>query len=431
MQKPAHMSFTALAQVILRDAKILDEYIHDKGLPTPSTDPASPPLFQPSGAAATAAQASLLAALHKLNHLAQGPASAWLGTMNGAAGDAMTTAAVYHFNIADHVPTDTAASFEEVAEKCGMHLRDFKMIVRYAMTNFIFQEPLLGFIAHTAASQALKENKLIRALTGMGSNELYPGLFKELEALQKHPGSQEPGESAWALANNAQRPLFEELATQHPERATNMSFAMESLASMIPDSVATDQSDWAALGTALVVDVGGGKGLACQALARHFPDLKFIVQDLAATASSGRAQCPPELLSRISYTTHDFFTPQPVVGADVYFLRAIMHDWPDKYCVRILQALVPAMRTGSRVIVHDPHTPDPKTMGWWAERQARASNLRMKVFFNSHDREAGEWEGLFTAADERFRVASMKVHARDPGNEFGAQLIVVEAVWMG
>lgn len=343
----------------------------------------------------------------------------------------MTTAAVYHFNIVDQVPTNAEASFEEVAEKCGMHLRDFKIIVRYAMTTFIFQEPRPGFIAHSAASRVLKENKLIRALAGMGSNEIYPGIFKELDALQKNPGSQEPSESAWSLANNAQRPLFEELATQHPERAKIMSFAMESLASMFPDSIVTDQYDWAALGSALVVDVGGGKGLACQALARHFTGLKFIVQDLEATAHAGRAQCSPDMLPRIEYTTHDFFTPQPVVGAEVYFFRAIMHNWPDKYCMQILRALVPAMRKGSRVIIHDPHTPDPKTAGWWAERQARGSNLRMKVLFNSHDREAGEWEGLFKAADERFWIASMKMHARQPDNEFWSQMVLVEAVWMG
>ena len=108
-----------------------------------------------------------------------------------------------------------------------------------------------------------------------------------------------------------------------------------------------------------------------------------------------------------------------------------MHDWPDKYCIKILQALVPAMRKGSRVIIQDPHTPDPKTAGWWQERQARASNLRMKVFFNSHDREAGEWERLFRAADERFRIASMKVHSRETDDDVGPQLIVVEAVWAG
>ena len=60
--------------------------------------------------------------------------------------------------------------------------------------------------------------------------------------------------------------------------------------------------------------------------------------------------------------TQDFFTLQPIKDADVYFFRAIFHDWPDKYCIQILQNLIPALKTGARVIIQDPHTPDPITI---------------------------------------------------------------------
>ena len=51
---------------------------------------------------------------------------------------------------------------------------------------------------------------------------------------------------------------------------------------------------------------------------------------------------------------HDFFTPQPAIpdtNVAVYLLRWILHDWPDQYCVKILRALLPGLRDGSRVIV--------------------------------------------------------------------------------
>ena len=165
--------------------------------------------------------------------------------------------------------------------------------------------------------------------------------------------------------------MFEELEARHPKRAETMAFAMETLATLMPDTIIVDNYDWASLGTATMVDVGGGKGLACQQLAKHFPKLSFIVQDLEDTANAGRETCPPELSERIKYMTHDFFTPQPVQGADVYYFRAIFHDWSDKYCVQILQNLIPALNKGARVIIHDPHTPDPLTMAPWQERQAR------------------------------------------------------------
>jgi hypothetical protein len=69
----------------------------------------------------------------------------------------------------------------------------------------------------------------------------------------------------------------------------------------------------------------------------------------------------------------------------VYFLRAIIHDWSEKHAAAILKALTPASKPEARVIIHDPHTPDPKELGWWQDRQARGSNLRMKMMFNSHN----------------------------------------------
>jgi hypothetical protein len=291
--------------------------------------------------------------------------------MNGGAGDAMTAAAIYHFDIANHVPIDGEAPFEEVAQKVGLALRDFKIVVRYAMTNFVFCEPRVGYIAHTAASKVLKENRLIASLMGMGTNEIFPGLIKEIEALEKHPGSDEPTESGWALANNAHAPMFEELARHEPKRAETFAFAIEALGTMMPDSVIVDNYDWASLGTATIVDVGGGKGLVCKQLAKHFPGLSFVVQDLEDTAAAGRDALPPELKERITYMNHDFFTPQPIKDADVYFFRAIFHNWPDKYCIQILRNLIPALKKGARVIVQDPHTPDPLTMAPWQERQAR------------------------------------------------------------
>lgn len=64
------------------------------------------------------------------------------------------------------------------------------------------------------------------------------------------------------------------------------------------------------------------------------------------------------LRDRISYREHDFFTAQPV-AADVYFFRHILHDWSDADCVRIVAALLPALRPGARVLIHEGIVPAP------------------------------------------------------------------------
>ena len=90
----------------------------------------------------------------------------------------MTSTAIYHFKIANQVPIKGEASFEDVAKRCGMAVHDFAAVVRYAMTNYIFHEPRPGFIAHTAASKVLAQNKLISSLMGMGANEIFPAFVK-------------------------------------------------------------------------------------------------------------------------------------------------------------------------------------------------------------------------------------------------------------
>lgn len=62
--------------------------------------------------------------------------------------------------------------------------------------------------------------------------------------------------------------------------------------------------------------------------------------------------------SRSGYSTptilaHDFFSPQPVKNASVFLLRNIIHDWPDKYCIQILQYLRDAAAPSTRLMIID------------------------------------------------------------------------------
>jgi hypothetical protein len=112
---------------------------------------------------------------------------------------------------------------------------------------------------------------------------------------------------------------------------------------------------------------------------------------------------PSELKDRVQLTTHDFLTNQTVV-AEAYYLRWIFHAFSDKYVVQTLQALVPALRKGARVIMNDGILPEPGTLGLSEERRIRTMDLFQQVTVNAREREAGDWEDLFKKADWRYRV---------------------------
>ena len=48
---------------------------------------------------------------------------------------------------------------------------------------------------------------------------------------------------------------------------------------------------------------------------------------------------------------HDFFAPQPQTDASIFFLKNVLHDWSDKYCLKILKQLRDAATPGTKLVV--------------------------------------------------------------------------------
>lgn len=54
---------------------------------------------------------------------------------------------------------------------------------------------------------------------------------------------------------------------------------------------------------------------------------------------------------------HDFFEPQPIPGARVYFVRVVLHDWDDDHAIKILKNLRRVAALESRLVIVDHITP--------------------------------------------------------------------------
>ena len=129
--------------------------------------------------------------------------------------------------------------------------------------------------------------------------------------------------------------------------------------------------DFASIDDGTFVDVGGSYGTVSIPLAGKFPGMRFIVQDLPTVVEKGRSQLPEGVKDRVTFMVHDFFEPQPVEEADIYFFRWVLHDWSDLYAVRILRALIPALKTGSRVLINEVVMPPHGAVSKYRERQVR------------------------------------------------------------
>ena len=174
------------------------------------------------------------------------------------------------------------------------------------------------------------------------------------------------------LANDTESNLFEELA-KHSERGRRYADVMTWFTKGLERDTAIilDLFRWRTPESGLVVDVGGSHGSLSLALARRFPFLRCIVQDRSHVVAQGREQVPPESADRVSFMEHDFFKEQPVKGADVYLLHFVLHDWSDKYAAQLLRALVPALKTGARVVLVEAVVPEPGCVSLYQEKQSR------------------------------------------------------------
>jgi hypothetical protein len=212
-----------------------------------------------------------------------------------------------------------------------------------------------------------------------------------------------------------------------PKRAKRMGGAMTSLTGGEGYEVSylVNSYDWASLDArgGTLVDIGGSHGFVSTEIAAKYPNMKFIVQDLPKTVATA-PELPADLASRVSFQPYDFFTPQPVKGADVYLYRWIVHNQADKYAIKMLQQLIPALKKGARVLINDHCLRRPGVENMWDEKIMRTMDLVMLTLLNAQERTEEDFRELFAKVDPRFRFLGEK-------RPEGCRMAILEAVWEG
>ncbi|KAJ3864280.1 S-adenosyl-L-methionine-dependent methyltransferase [Lentinula novae-zelandiae] len=110
---------------------------------------------------------------------------------------------------------------------------------------------------------------------------------------------------------------------------------------------------------AVVVDVGGSVGSVTYTIFQQNKHLRYVIQDLESIINKEAKQYweekMPQALTdgQVTLQVTNFFEFQPVQNAAVYFLRLILHDWPDEKCLAILKILRRAAGPLSKLIVFE------------------------------------------------------------------------------
>ena len=132
-----------------------------------------------------------------------------------------------------------------------------------------------------------------------------------------------------------------------------------------------------------VVDVAGGDGALLAALLHAHPALRGVLVELAAPAERARrALAADGLADRVEVLVGSFFEPLPARG-DAYVLSAVLHDWDDDACRRVLRTCRAAMTPDDRLLVVE-------AVGADGESVDPRMDLRMLAYTGGRERGVGE-----------------------------------------
>ena len=320
---------------------------------------------------------------------------------------------VYRYKLFNAIPLDGTASYAEIAADSGLKESLCRRFIRTAIASNIFNEDTqTGRVRHTAASRLMATDSDLCDALGLDLEDIGPSSVKIIDAWEKYgQESGEPTDSAFCMYNETDKPVFAFLSG-HPERARRFGTAMR----FFTKDEGWDirhlgaSFDWSLIDKPgnVIVDIGGGHGQISQFLARQTSSVGFVVQDLPHVAAEAPSHLPPDLKGRFQFQAHDFLTPQTIHQplATVFFLRWILHNWPDKYCVLILKGLVPAMRAATKVLIYEFVLPDGPAKDP-RDRYGFQMDIIMATFHNARERSRMEFEGLLKAADRRFFINSV------------------------
>ncbi|KAI1412622.1 sterigmatocystin 8-O-methyltransferase [Hypoxylon sp. FL1857] len=422
---PAAASFPLeeLAWQCTKNAVAVSQYLSTHNLPQPSHEPDGPSSTLPKDAPPNVKRARqvLMDSALQLFQLAAGP-SEFIPNLAPGFQYVACLAWLLRFDIFHLVPESGTISYRDLAAAASKRANGavaipetrLKSIVRMAMTSALFREPEPNRVGHSATSALLARDADVHSWASYLSTRSAPTALAMTAAHDRFTAaSVAKNETAYNVAFDTDLPFFDHLSLD-PANTAEFAGYMRNVTTSEGVDVKhlVNGYPWGDLGSALVVDVGGSTGNADIALARSFPDLTFIVQDLPDNANAGRqaaeATLPDNILSRITFQGHDFTQPQPVAGGSVYLLRMILHDWPDHVAVTILKNLVPVLGKGTtakpKLLIMDTVLPTPGQVPSSVERIVRVRDLTMMQVFNSHERDLDQWRALLAAADEGLRI---------------------------
>lgn len=293
---------------------------------------------------------------------------------------------------------DGPRSASELATEADADPDAIERLLRFLIGRGFFRELRTGQIANNGASALLCRD---HPYSWRGWVEFF-GSDWNWEIWNQMPERIRTGASAPVGALGSE--FFEYVNDVHPEAGVAFNEAMAA-GSRVQGALFAEAIDVSGIGS--LCDVGGGTGSVLAHILRTHPQIAGTVFDLPRLEASAIALLANTgVEDRAKFDGGDFFESVPQ-GHDLYTLFAVIHDWGDDDCVRILSNVRDALPQTGRIMVIERPMPSGTRPDF-----TRSSDLLMLMLSDGgRERTAAEYGALFGRASLRIvdetRLASL------------------------
>ncbi|KAF7430170.1 hypothetical protein PC9H_005870 [Pleurotus ostreatus] len=298
-------------------------------------------------------------------------------------------------------------------------------VLRTLATNHVYTEVTPNVFANNRLSMKLLSTDPVSSLVRIMTDECLKGgavvgdVFKDPTTRKSYRLE----DSAFQRAHGVS--VFTHYGgPENPEVFESFAQAMVGWAQVTGRAMLPKIYPWGSLpANSTVVDVGGGNGHATLDLLKAFPSLKIIVQDTPPVAIQGKEYWEKEYPTaiqdkKVDFIGFDFLAESPVTDGTIYYLRHVLHDWPDDDCIKILKNVRKSVSPKSRLLINEfvvqyivrgglaseSQAPAPLLPNYGAaNRRLYQQDINMLLQFNSKERTLDEFIKLGEASGFRFQ----------------------------
>jgi hypothetical protein len=286
-------------------------------------------------------------------------------------------------NVADALG-DVPKSAAELAKAVGADADALSRVLRLASAHGVFEKQVDTF-GHSPASRMLRSDhpRSMRAFVRMFGLAINWDAYRELEYSVKtgHRAMEKTlPEGIWSyLGQNAEASsIF---------NATMLAKAQGQIPAIV---AAGDFSRFNVIG-----DIAGGRGHLLRGILEATATSKGILFDLPHVVKEAS-----DLASaRLTLQAGDFFK-DPLPNCDAYILMEIIHDWPDKEAVAILQAVRRAANPGGALFLVETVVPADLGPDW-----SKMLDIHMLTLLGGKQRTLQEYQTLLEQSGFAFQRA--------------------------